>query len=155
MISTRSGLLARAASAAAALLMGCTTFAQEQPAANSAQIEIHLDQPAKKISSDLFGIFFEDLNYAADGGLYAEMVQNRSFEHRESLYSWSQIAPGGAKGALSVESEAPLNANNLHFLRLHFSLRVIIAASLVYPLHPKMQAVLLQWQPHILLHGFW
>ena len=33
----------------------------------------------KKISSDLFGLFFEDINYAADGGLYAELVQNRSF----------------------------------------------------------------------------
>ncbi|MCO7127894.1 hypothetical protein NIE88_19300 [Sporolactobacillus shoreicorticis] len=30
--------------------------------------------------NDLYGIFFEDLNHAADGGLYAEMVQNRSFE---------------------------------------------------------------------------
>ena len=41
-------------------------------------------QPAnggKKISSDLFGLFFEDINYSADGGLYAEQVQNRSFEY--------------------------------------------------------------------------
>lgn len=36
---------------------------------------------AKKISDHLFGVFFEDLNYAADGGLYAELVQNRDFEY--------------------------------------------------------------------------
>jgi len=38
-------------------------------------------QGGKKISPDLFGLFFEDINYAADGGLYAEQVQNRSFEY--------------------------------------------------------------------------
>ena len=41
---------------------------------------IQADQP-KPISPDLFGIFFEDINYAADGGLYAELIQNRSFEY--------------------------------------------------------------------------
>jgi alpha-N-arabinofuranosidase len=35
----------------------------------------------KPISPDLFGIFFEDLNYAADGGLYAKLIQNRSFAY--------------------------------------------------------------------------
>lgn len=38
----------------------------------------------RQISENLFGIFFEDLNYAADGGLYAELVQNRSFEYSPS-----------------------------------------------------------------------
>lgn len=41
-------------------------------------------QVGKSISKDLFGIFIEDLNYTADGGLYAEMVQNRSFEYSPS-----------------------------------------------------------------------
>jgi len=35
----------------------------------------------KQISTDLFGLFFEDINYSADGGLYAELIQNRSFEY--------------------------------------------------------------------------
>ncbi|HCI55347.1 MAG TPA: hypothetical protein DFI01_05415, partial [Bacteroidales bacterium] len=39
------------------------------------------NQNGKKISPLLFGIFFEDINYSADGGLYAELVQNRSFEY--------------------------------------------------------------------------
>ena len=47
----------------------------------STAITIKLDQPGKPISPDLFGIFFEDLNWAADGGLYAELIQNRSFEY--------------------------------------------------------------------------
>ncbi len=48
------------------------------------------------ISDLLFGIFFEDINFAADGGLYAEMVANRSFEYTElavndSLYAWNSV----------------------------------------------------------------
>ena len=44
----------------------------------------------KAISDKLIGIFFEDISYAADGGLYAELVQNRDFEYtaRDRLYHW-------------------------------------------------------------------
>ena len=45
-------------------------------------ITIYQDKTYKKLG-DLFGLFFEDINHAADGGLYAEMVQNRSFEFCE------------------------------------------------------------------------
>lgn len=48
---------------------------------STAEIIIQTERP-KAISPDLFGIFFEDLNYAADGGLYAELIQNRSFEYQ-------------------------------------------------------------------------
>ena len=41
---------------------------------------VHVDQPGVKISPTLYGIFFEEINRAGDGGLYAEMLQNRSFE---------------------------------------------------------------------------
>ena len=47
-------------------------------------LTVRADTPGKPISTDLFGIFFEDINYAADGGLYAELVQNRSFEYSSS-----------------------------------------------------------------------
>ncbi len=47
----------------------------------TASIKVNAQQTGKKISPDLFGLFFEDINYAADGGLYAELVQNRSFEY--------------------------------------------------------------------------
>jgi len=80
---------------------------------------------AKKISPDLFGLFFEDINYAADGGLYAELVQNRSFEYDPTekkewspLSYWEYISPGYSYGKISVETTAPLNANNPHYLVL-------------------------------------
>lgn len=47
----------------------------------SNQINLTVDTTEKKqYFGDMFGIFFEDLNHAADGGLYAEMIRNRSFE---------------------------------------------------------------------------
>lgn len=80
---------------------------------------------AKAISPDLFGIFFEDINYAADGGLYGELVQNRSFEYAPSdhegwhpLTSWDYLHEGYAMGSVSVESAAPLHANNPHYVQL-------------------------------------
>jgi len=88
-------------------------------AADPARITVDVDKPGHAVPSTLHGLFFEDINYGADGGLYAELVQNRSFEDREPLYSWSEVASAGALGRLTVESESPLNANNLHFLRIY------------------------------------
>lgn len=76
----------------------------------------------KNISSDLFGLFFEDINYSADGGLYAEMIQNRSFEYSpndrkewNSFSFWEYITPGYSYGAFEVETSTPLNPNNRHY----------------------------------------
>jgi alpha-L-arabinofuranosidase len=79
----------------------------------------------KPISDKLFGIFFEDINHAADGGLYPELVQNRSFEFSSvdnpaynGLTAWSLDSRGGAAGSIAVASDAPLNDKNLNYLRL-------------------------------------
>lgn len=80
---------------------------------------------SKKISPHLFGLFFEDINYAADGGLYAEMIQNRSFEYSptdrkdwHSLTAWEYLTPGFSYGSLSVETQQPIHPNNPHYLVL-------------------------------------
>ena len=78
---------------------------------------VEADKPGHAVSPMLHGIFFEDINYGADGGLYAELVQNRSFEHQESLYSWATVSREG-DGSVSIETAEPLNANNPHYLRL-------------------------------------
>lgn len=77
----------------------------------------------KKISTDLFGLFFEDINYAADGGLYAELVQNRSFEYNPEekrdwnpFSYWEFILPGHSLGQISVETKAPIHPNNPHYV---------------------------------------
>lgn len=74
---------------------------------------------------DLFGIFFEDLNHAADGGLYAELVQNRSFEFDKidnasyhALTAWETVERPGARADFSVETVRPLHAQNPHYLAI-------------------------------------
>lgn len=82
--------------------------------------------PPKPISPDLFGIFFEDISYAADGGLYAELIQNRSFEYSpldhegwNNLTGWTTVMEGGGKGRVSLrEGAANLNPNNPHYVSL-------------------------------------
>ena len=77
----------------------------------------------KAISNLLTGVFFEDINYAADGGLYAELIQNRDFEYalsdREgrdktwnSMHSWT--VQGNDMG-FTIDSVAPLNPHNPHY----------------------------------------
>jgi len=69
------------------------------------------------VSPLLHGIFFEDINYGADGGLYAELVQNRSFEHKEHWFAWGTVSRN-ATGTATIETESPLNEKNPHFARL-------------------------------------
>jgi alpha-L-arabinofuranosidase len=80
----------------------------------------------KKISADLFGVFFEDINYAADGGLYAELVQNRSFEYTPTeapgwnpLTSWEYLSEGFSYGTITVETTSPVHVNNPHYVVLN------------------------------------
>lgn len=98
------------------LSLGLISIAQHQK----------LSSDSKHISPDLFGIFFEDINYAADGGLYAELIQNRSFEYSpsdrkgwNSLTSWEYLTEGFAYGTISVETQSPLNENNRHYVVLN------------------------------------
>jgi alpha-L-arabinofuranosidase len=79
----------------------------------------------KKISPDLFGLFFEDINYSADGGLYAELVQNRSFEYSPTdrrdwnpFSYWEYITPGFSYGSVNVETSSPVHPNNPHYIVL-------------------------------------
>lgn len=93
-------------------------------------IDIDCKKPTVSLSPHLYGLFFEDINFAADGGLYAELVQNRSFEYYpvrgndrlgrryHPLYAWSKVERGGAKCNLTVEHASPLNDNNTNYLRI-------------------------------------
>src|SRR5574344_1372294 len=79
----------------------------------------------KPISPDLFGLFFEDINYAADGGLYAELVQNRSFEYNPTeskdwnpFSYWEYQSLGYSYGTISVETSTPIHQNNPHYIEI-------------------------------------
>lgn len=70
----------------------------------------------KDISDKLVGVFFEDISYAADGGLYAELVQNRDFEYNsKDRREWTATTAWRTSGAeLKVSSANPLSKNNPH-----------------------------------------
>lgn len=82
-------------------------------------------QQKKEALGDLFGIFFEDINHAADGGLYAEMVQNRSFEFDTidnpdyyPMYAWEIISDGNSDIHALIDDKKPICACNKHYLVL-------------------------------------
>jgi alpha-L-arabinofuranosidase len=82
-------------------------------------VTVQAGSAGKPISPDLVGIFFEDLSYAADGGLYAELIQNRSFDYSTAdrpewtpLTAWRFVQREGAQGSVAIETAQPLNPIN-------------------------------------------
>ena len=73
----------------------------------------------KKISDKLIGIFFEDISYAADGGLYAELVQNRDFEYSSrDRREWNATTAWHSQRPIEIATEHPLSQNNSHYALL-------------------------------------
>lgn len=92
----------------------------------SAQKPMNAPKGGKAISDELIGIFFEDISSSADGGLYAELVQNGSFEYSPAERdgwgagtAWKQIRPGHSLGTLEVRKEGGIHPNNPTYMRLH------------------------------------
>ena len=81
-------------------------------------IEIQADRPGANINPAMWGVFFEDINFGADGGLYAELVKNRSFEFPDHMMGWSRLSPSLARGELSIRDDHPFNTANPHYLRI-------------------------------------
>lgn len=108
------------------------------------RIEVNVDKPLFPVSKNLYGIFFEDINHAGDGGLYAELINNRSFEANrmpEDMYrvgdyifshqgfkmyypqpheldGWQVEISGNASGRALQDNTVPLNKYNLNSMRL-------------------------------------
>jgi alpha-L-arabinofuranosidase len=93
-----------------------------QPRARAAQgvgvITVQVDRPGAAISPRMYGIFFEDINFAADGGIYPERVKNRAFEFPTLLMGWKKIERGGARGTIEVLDAEPLSATTPRYLRV-------------------------------------
>ena len=88
--------------------------------AATAQAETLVVNTAKKgaeISPTMYGLFFEDINYAADGGLYGELVKNRSFEFPQNLMGWQTF------GNVELKNDGPFERNP-HYVRLSSAVTV-------------------------------
>ena len=100
-----------------AAALGVTAYAQTNV------MKLRTDRPGAEIQPTMYGIFIEDINFAADGGLYAELVMNRSFEFPDRLHGWRTA------GRFEVRDDGPFERNP-HYLRL------------IYPGHPHKHTAL-------------
>ena len=90
------------------------------PASSHYTLTVDAGNEVHEISDLLYGIFIEDINFAADGGLYAELIQNRSFEftslaQNNEKHAWSDV--GGINAVVAVDDkENGLNRNNTNYM---------------------------------------
>jgi len=88
----------------------------------SNKLVVDVSNSKAKIQSTMYGIFFEDINFAADGGLYAEMIKNRGFEFEEPMMGWSQ--PNSDRFSLNENSgraeiiKTKINESNKNICRV-------------------------------------
>src|ERR1043166_7842101 len=81
------------------------------------RISVNVAEPGHEIPKTMWGVFFEDINLSADGGIYPELVKNRLFEDADTLESWKFTSPDGNSSASIARESAngsvvPLNAHN-------------------------------------------
>lgn len=88
---------------------------------SAATVTVNVNQPGAVVSSNLFGIFFEEINFAGEGGLYAEMVRNRAFYDPTTPYYWTLVTQESATGSMTVDPATPLNTNIPNSLKLTMS----------------------------------
>ena len=81
------------------------------------EISVIANKPVTDVRPTMWGVFFEDINFAADGGLYAELVKNRSFEFSLSMMGWRQLRQEG-NGRIMPTFYSPANTANPHFIQL-------------------------------------
>jgi alpha-L-arabinofuranosidase len=122
------------------LAMTAGLYADDQ----AVRVDIKADGKRAAVSPELYGIFYEEINHAGDGGLYAEMVQNRSFEEHlppanagvkngrlvtkngwsyqpfldSGLHAWSKVEQGGAKLTMELDKTVPLNDKTPHAMKV-------------------------------------
>ncbi len=100
------------------LLLLCVLVHVAQAGDPGWRVTVQTDQPGGRINPAMWGLFFEDINSGADGGLLAELVKNRTFEFPDGLMGWSKVEKGAAKGTLEIRTEAGRHAAHPHYLRL-------------------------------------
>jgi alpha-L-arabinofuranosidase len=93
----------------ALLLSGSISMAQT--------ITVKVNKPLAPVQPTMWGIFFEDINFSADGGIYAELVKNRSFEFEKPLQGWKTVKEAN-NGKVLIVNRAPENAANPRYAHI-------------------------------------
>lgn len=92
----------------------CAMMAAMTIQAQTHEMTVQMKKVGAPIQNTMYGLFFEDINFAADGGLYAELVLNRSFEFPQQLYGWKTV------GNVQVRNDGPFERNP-HYVRMAYT----------------------------------
>ncbi|MDD4970565.1 MAG: alpha-L-arabinofuranosidase C-terminal domain-containing protein [Paludibacter sp.] len=82
------------------------------------KLTIDLSKKGVNVSPTHYGIFFEDINHSADGGLYAELIKNRSFEDAITVTDWTPVVGNGASMSLFIDNTNLLNSSQANELKM-------------------------------------
>src|SRR5215216_6101142 len=97
---------------AISVLQGAFAYGQTHPV-----FTVKVNEIKATVQPTMWGIFFEDINLAGDGGVYAELVKNRSFEFAMPLMGWKELKTEG-NGSVLVLNRGKENENNPRFIRV-------------------------------------
>jgi alpha-L-arabinofuranosidase len=107
------------------MIVSCNAEVCIHAQANGSELTIDLSKPGHAISPILYnGMLFEEINYGVDGGFYAQLIKNGSFEDNNKLDSWYLVNPGSSHGGLfaqTPEESVQLNSKQIHCLKLDIS----------------------------------
>jgi len=92
------------------LILNTINFSQDS------SIIVKADKILTDINPEMWGIFFEDINFSADGGIYAELIKNRSFEFNDPMMGWAEVKENGAHGKTLIINDG--NETNSRFMRI-------------------------------------
>ncbi|HHU97539.1 MAG: alpha-L-arabinofuranosidase C-terminal domain-containing protein [Bacteroidota bacterium] len=97
------------------MLVSCVYIATLSAQQTTYEMVVNAKKPGAVIQPTMYGLFFEDINFGADGGLYAELIKNRSFEFPQSLMGWKTF------GQVDLRDEGGPFERNPHYVRLNNS----------------------------------
>ena len=87
-------------------------------AQNNSPIIVQVNKPVAEVQPTMWGVFFEDINLGADGGIYAELIKNRSFEFYQPLMGWKVTQNTFNEGSVLIVNREEKNTNNPRFIRI-------------------------------------
>ncbi len=107
---------ARFSALSVAVGLAAVVLAAQAP---TAVLTIHADRPVSKVSPTLYGLMTEEINHSYDGGLYAEMVQNRTFRSSwRGIDNWFVVEEGNAQASIGADEQTGPSEALPHSLRL-------------------------------------
>ena len=98
-----------------ALALATSLFANAQ----TTPIKVNVAQPVSEIQPTMWGVFFEDINMGADGGIYAELIKNRSFEFNKPLMGWKIERKKAKEGDVLVQNRLGSQNSNPHYITVN------------------------------------